>query len=283
MCSLVLACVLAGVAQGQAEDVQSRLDKAVAAHVVAIDKARKDLDNALANKMDLLRKQGDRDGLKRLKAELEAWQATHKLPRTVPTGIYQASIDKANKALSMEYDRALREFTKLGRDDLADKAEQDRSALLNNAKSADSAPAPDAAKAWYSLQAAKNQRYAAAAGGTSATPDVGLIDKTDEAAAQWQMSGSAEGAVRIVNRKTSKFLTPAVVQATSGTDVVLKGALKTVGHQGWRVIAAEPGWVRLRHERTGRFLSLSADGKGLVLSDDSRVNPDSLWKIAKLP
>lgn len=282
MCALVLACVLAGVALEPADDVRARLDKAIAAHRMAMDKACNDIDDALSSKIELFRKQGDREGLKRVKAELEAWQSTRKLPRSVPTALYQVNIDKTTKTLTLEFDRALREFTKLGRDDLADVAEKERGDLLKAGKPAETTQPAIDAKMWYSIQAAKSQRYAAAAGGTSATPDIGFVDKPDDTPAHWQMTGSADGVVRIVNRKTSKILTPALVQATSGTDVVLKGPLKTVGHQGWRVIPAEPGLVRLRHERTGRFLSTAADGKGLALADDAK-SPDSLWKILRLP
>ena len=282
MCALVAACLLTGMALEPADDVRARLDKAISVYGMAVGKARNDLDDAIASKSESLRKLGDREGLKRLKTEQEAWLSTGKLPRSVPSMGYQSALDKANKAIVIEFDRALREFTKLGRDDLADMAEQERADLLKTAKPPDNAPPSEDSKVWHSIQSAKNQRFAAAIGGTSATPDIGFADKADDAAGQWQMTGSADGPIRIVNRKTSKFLTPAMVQATSGTDVVLKGPLKTVGHQGWRVLPAEPGLVRLRHERTGRFLGMAADGKGLALSDDAK-SPDSLWKIVRLP
>ena len=54
MCALVLACVLAGVALEPADDVRARLDKAIAAHRMAMDKACNDIDDALSSKIELL-------------------------------------------------------------------------------------------------------------------------------------------------------------------------------------------------------------------------------------
>lgn len=283
MGALMLACrVLAGLALDPVDDARARLDKAVEAHGVSLGKARKELDEAIANKLELVRKQGDREGVKRILAEQEAWQSQRKLPKCVSTLAYQWAADRADRQLVIEFDRAVREFTRLDRDDLADKAEKDRTRIFAPAKPME-LPGVEEAKALHSLQAVKTARYAAALGGTAATPDVGFTDKPDDPAAQWLVIQSGEGFVRLMNRKTGKYLSPAVVQAGAGTDVLLKGPLKTAGHQSWKVVPADMGTVRLRHDRTGRYLGLDAQGKGLSLAEDGRMAPETLWKIARLP
>lgn len=283
MCALMLACcALAGLALDPVDDARGRLDKAVEAHGVALGKARKEIDDAIANKLELVRKQGDREGVKRILAEQEAWQAQRKLPKCVSTLAYQWAADRADRLLLIEFDRAVREFTRLNRDDLADKAEKDRVRILAPSKPME-LPGVEEAKALHSLQATKTSRYAAALGGTAATPDVGFTDRPDDPAAQWLVIQSGEGFVRVMNRKTGKYLTPQVVQAGAGTDVLLKGPLKTAGHQTWKVVPAEMGAIRLRHDRTGRYLSLDGKGTGLILAEDGRMAPETLWKIARLP
>jgi hypothetical protein len=283
MGALMLACcAMAGLALDPVDDARARLDKAVEAHGVSLGKARKELDEAIANKLELVRKQGDREGVKRILAEQEAWQSQRKLPKCVSTLAYQWAADRADRQLVIEFDRAVREFTRLDRDDLADKAEKDRTRIFAPAKPME-LPGVEEAKALHSLQAMKTARYAAALGGTAATPDVGFTDKPDDPAAQWLVIQSGEGFVRLMNRKTGKYLSPAVVQAGAGTDVLLKGPLKTAGHQSWKVVPADLGTVRLRHDRTGRYLGLDAQGKGLSLAEDGRMAPETLWKIARLP
>lgn len=283
MCALMLACcALAGLALDPVDEARARLDKAVEAHGLALGKARKELDEAIDNKLELVRKQGDREGVKKILAEQEAWQAHRKLPKCVSTLSYQWAADRADRQLVIEFDRALREFTRLDRDDLADKAEMDRKRIFAPSKPME-LPGVEEAKALHSLQAMKTARFAAALGGTAATPDVGFTDKPDDPAAQWLVIQSGDGFVRLMNRKTGKYLTPQVVQAGAGTDVLLKGPLKTAGHQSWKVVPADMGTVRLRHDRTGRYLGIDAQGKGVALAEDGRMAPETLWKIARLP
>lgn len=283
MCALMMACcAISGAFIDPVDEARARLDKAVEAHGQALGKARKEIDDAIANKLELVRKQGDRQVVKRILGEQEEWQAARKLPKCVSTLAYQWAADRADRQLLIEFDRAVRDFTRLNRDDLAEKAEKDRVRILAPLKPME-LPGVEEAKALHTLMAAKTSRFAAALGGTTATPDVGFTDRTDDPAAQWLVIQSGEGFVRIMNRKTGKYLTPQVVQAGAGTDVLLKGPLKTAGHQSWKVVPADPGTVRLRHDRTGRYLGIDAQGTGVALAEDGRKAPETLWKIARLP
>ena len=262
------------------------LDKPRAAFTQAVEKARRELLEQISRRLDMARSKGDRNQVKRLKDDQEALKL-HLAPHlSFPTPAHEAALDRAGKGVQSEYSRIIRKNTMEKRDDRAEFAEKELKKLLasiqpqpKDEKAPADPPLAEANRPWSSLLHASSMRYLLREGGTSAAPGITLAANLDTDG-HWQVQTLSPGLVRLLHRKTGKFLTPAVVSAQPGTAVVLKAPMKTEGHQAWQMVQADRGQVRLIHQRTGR--PLTAAENGVVLGDLAKPGAEIVWKITPL-
>lgn len=249
----------------------------------AVEKARQDLKGQINRKIDLARQTGDRTTVKRLKEDLEALDKNPCPKLSSPYPAHQAAIDKASKTLQADYTRLIRQYTRDGRDHLADLAEKDLKKLLASLKPETPAetppPDPELAepnKPWISLTHAPTSTFLCRSGGTASAPGTGMTMELD-AECHFQVQQVGPNQVKILHRKTGKWLTPALVAAKTGTPVVLKATMKTEGHQVWQMVPADKGQIRLVHQKTGRPLTVTENGP--IVGDLAKPEPANLWKM----
>ena len=105
------------------DPIKDKLDKAKAVYAETLEKAKKEILDELQKKEDLARQEGDKSAVDLIKADRKAFVSSGELPKSISPIAYNRTVVQARGSIDGEYTSAIKEYTKVKRDDDANKVE----------------------------------------------------------------------------------------------------------------------------------------------------------------
>lgn len=112
------------------DPIQTKLEQSKDRYQKAVDQCTKELNALIDQKIEAARKDGNRELLKQLQEQKEAFRTSGKMPTAAPTTVYRSAMAKANKEMLAAFDLAIKDFTKAAKDSKADAADEEKKKFL---------------------------------------------------------------------------------------------------------------------------------------------------------
>ena len=135
MISLLLLLFWTFAVHGQEDTIENEIELAIEFYEKSVNEATEKLTTLLEKKLHQVQKRGQLEQVLKIQQELDAFEESSVLPKSVPTNNFHARIKKAKSTLSDEYKKAIKKYTQNGDIDSAVlKQEELNSFLLGGEK-----------------------------------------------------------------------------------------------------------------------------------------------------